>query len=90
MRDPHEKPGPNRRTVLIAAAGAAPLLALTRSAAAAKKVSQEAASYQSTPKGDQFCGNCTQFIAPTECRLVEGRISPGGWCRLWAKKAGQR
>ena len=88
MRDLNENPGPTRRTVLIAAAAVAPFLALTPSADAAKKVSQQAASYQSTPKGDQFCGNCGHFIPPTACRLVEGRISPGGWCRLWAKKAG--
>ena len=88
MRDQNENPHFSRRTVLIAAAGAAPLLALTRSAGAAKKVSQEAVNYQPSPKGDQFCGNCGHFIPPTACRLVEGRISPGGWCRLWAKKAG--
>ncbi len=88
MRDLHENTGPSRRTVLIAAAAAAPLLALTPSADAAKKVSQGAAQYQSAPKGDQFCGDCAHFIAPTACKLVEGKISPGGWCRLWAKKAG--
>ena len=88
MRDLHENPGLSRRTVLIAAAGAAPLLTLAPSAHAAKKVSQGAAQYQSTPKGDQFCGDCAHFVPPTACKLVEGNISAGGWCRLWAKKAG--
>jgi hypothetical protein len=86
MRTPNE-PGPSRRTLLIAAAGAAPLLDLTPSADAAKKVSQAAARYQSAPKGDQFCGNCDHFVPPTACKLVEGGISPGGWCGLYAKKA---
>jgi hypothetical protein len=86
MRTPNE-PSPSRRSLLIAAAGAAPLLVLTPSADAAKKVSQAAARYQSTPKGDQFCGNCAHFVPPTACKLVEGGISPGGWCGLFAKKA---
>ncbi len=88
MRDLHGNPGLSRRAVLIAAAGAAPLLALAPSAHAAKKVSPGAAQYQATPKGDQFCGDCAHFVRPTACKLVEGTISPGGWCRLWAKKAG--
>jgi high potential iron-sulfur protein len=88
MRDLHESPGFSRRTVLIAAAGAAPLLALAPNGDAATKVSKEAAQYQSAPKGDQFCGDCAQFMPPTACQVVEGKISPRGWCRLWAKKAG--
>jgi hypothetical protein len=88
MRDLNEIPRLSRRTILIAAARAAPLIALAPGAHAAKKVSQEAASYQSTPKGEQFCGGCAHFVRPTACGLVEGPISPGGWCRLWAKKPG--
>lgn len=88
MRDLHESRGFSRRTILIAAAGAAPLLALTPSADAANKVLQSAAQYQSTPRGNQFCGDCAHFVPPTGCKLVEGKISPGGWCRLFAKKAG--
>ena len=30
----------------------------------------------------------THFIAESgSCKLVEGKISPDGWCTLWAKKA---
>jgi hypothetical protein len=44
--------------------------------------------YQTQPKGDQKCGGCLHFIAESNtCKLVEGQISPDGWCILWAQKA---
>lgn len=52
------------------------------------KLSQAQAQYQNRPKGDQRCSNCTQFIAESStCKVVEGKVSPDGWCMLWAKKA---
>lgn len=55
--------------------------------AAAKKMSQSAARYQAQPKGDRSCANCTNFAAESKtCKLVEGSISPEGWCNLWSKK----
>ncbi len=56
--------------------------------AAAAKVSQASVQYQSQPKGELKCGDCTNFIAGSNtCKLVDGQVSPGGWCVLWAKKA---
>jgi uncharacterized protein YjbJ (UPF0337 family) len=56
--------------------------------AASKKVSQASVQYQSQPKGEQKCGGCQHFIAASNtCELVDGQISPDGWCKLWAKKA---
>ncbi|MGA7951185.1 MAG: high-potential iron-sulfur protein [Thiobacillaceae bacterium] len=56
--------------------------------AASKKVSQASVQYQSQPKGEQKCGGCQHFIAGSNtCELVDGQISPDGWCKLWAKKA---
>ena len=88
MRHLREKPVPNRRTVLIAAAGAAPLLAGIGGSDTAPKVTQDVVHYQSEPKGDQFCADCKHFVAPTTCKWVKGDISPGGWCRLFKKQAG--
>ena len=89
MRNPCELSGVSRRTVLFAAAGAAPLLAtLTGGAEAAAKVSKDAVHYQPTPKNGQDCDDCKQFVAPGSCKQVEGAISPKGWCRLWVKKVG--
>ena len=55
--------------------------------ARAAKVSQAAVGYQNSPKGDQQCSNCAQFLPPNACNFVDGNISPSGWCQIWAKKA---
>lgn len=79
-----------RRMAVVA--GGAALLSATmsgrRAAAEGTKVTQAAAGYQDSPQGDQSCASCSQFVAPAACNLVEGSISPGAWCKLYAKKAG--
>lgn len=48
------------------------------------KMSKADAAYQDTPKGDQQCSGCVHFIAgQNQCRIVEGDISPSGWCKLF-------
>ena len=89
MRELRENSGFSRRTVLVAAAGAAPLLAtMTSGVDAAVKVPQSAVHYQAAPRDGQDCGHCAHFLAPGACKLVDGDISPAGWCRLWVKKVG--
>ncbi len=51
-------------------------------------MAQTAVTYQATPKGDQQCSNCSLFQPPSACTLVDGTISPSGWCKFWVKKAG--
>jgi len=77
--------GVSRRTVLFAAAAAAPALALMTTGAQAK-MAQAAAKYQATPKDGKQCDGCVQFVAPNSCKLVDGDIAPTGYCILWAKK----
>jgi len=77
----------SRRTILIAAAGAAPLLALTGGSAEAK-MAQSSVKYQATPKDGKQCDGCNLFVAPKSCKSVAGDIAPTGWCALWVKKAG--
>jgi hypothetical protein len=79
--------GVNRRTVLLAAAGAAPLLALTGGQAQAK-IAQAGVKYQTTPNDGKQCSGCNFFVEPNSCKMVEGEIVPTGWCALWVKKAG--
>ena len=84
---PCERFGISRRTALITA-GAAPLLAMIASRAeAGAKVSQSAVHYQASPKNGQDCDDCANFVSPGGCKLVDGAISPKGWCRLWVKRA---
>ncbi len=85
--------GLSRRNVLqcatvIAAGSAAIAMSATALAADAgtAKVSQQAAAYQTSPKNGQRCTDCALFIAPASCKLVDGAISPAGWCKFFAKK----
>jgi hypothetical protein len=50
------------------------------------KMTLKAAGYQTTPKDGQSCANCALYRAPAECTLVDGDISPNGWCRFYSKK----
>jgi hypothetical protein len=78
----------SRRTIVTrgvaGAAGAAVLFGFVTEASA--KMAQKSVNYQDTPKGDQECSNCSLFQEPNACTLVDGEISPKGWCRFWAKK----
>lgn len=78
------------RRGLFHAAGAAALslVALAASAGAAiAKMAQKAAGYQDKAKNEQECSGCALFKSPDSCTLVEGPISPEGWCRFYAKKS---
>jgi hypothetical protein len=87
MPDPHQQLGISRRKALIAA-GAVPLAAMIANRTnAGAKVSQSAVHYQASPKDGKDCDDCSNFVSPSVCKLVDGDISPKGWCRLWVKKA---
>jgi hypothetical protein len=84
--------GISRRNLLRGAtvmAGGAVVLAGALSAANAQsgKMSQVVAAYQSAPKNGQKCLDCSFFASPASCKLVDGTISPVGWCKFYAKKA---
>jgi hypothetical protein len=86
-----DKPGlhptASRRTILLQgiACGFASSVGPSTQASAAK-MAQAAASYQGSPKNTQECDNCSQFQAPNSCQLVDGTISPLGWCKFYVKK----
>jgi hypothetical protein len=78
----------SRRVVLTGTAlglGAAAATVVSR-ATAQEKISQADAKYQGTPKGDQRCDGCMLFQPPNACKVVQGEISPSGWCQLFVKK----
>jgi len=69
-------------------AGAAIIQGLGSNLATAQaKVAQNTVSYQDKPKGAQRCDGCTNFQPPNACKMVDGEISPQGWCSLFTKKA---
>jgi hypothetical protein len=71
-------------TALVLGAAAA-ATAVTQSSAQ-QKISQADAKYQATPKDDQRCDGCANFVPPNACKFVQGDISPSGWCQLFVKK----
>jgi len=84
---------PSRRKLIFSLlwaaflANGAILLGGSEPARAQQKVSKEQAKYQDTPNEGKKCSECTFFVKPNACKVVEGDISPEGWCQLWAKAA---
>jgi hypothetical protein len=86
-----DEPDRTRRWLLNA--GAAAIAATCGRATAAKaedykpqeqrKLSQAAARYQDHPNGNEVCAGCPYFLSPKSCVLVEGDISPTGWCPIY-------
>jgi uncharacterized membrane protein len=92
MSDDLKSNGISRRSVLrrasVAAGGAAVLAAsIVAGPAQADKMSQKAGAYQDTPKNGQQCDGCNLFKAPSSCTIIDGTISPTGWCRFFSKKS---
>lgn len=56
---------------------------------AQQKVPKEPVKYQHSPKDGQQCSGCIHFVSPNTCKLVQGEISPQGWCMLYAPKQRQ-
>ena len=78
----------SRRSVLqgvTCAVVATPIMLATTHPALAK-MSQASAGYRNSPNGSKNCANCKVFVPPSSCTLVEGPISPRGWCKLWVSK----
>jgi High potential iron-sulfur protein len=71
----------HRSAALVGGIGLASLL--TEKAYA--KMAQKQVAYQESPHNGQTCANCKLFQPPNACQLVEGVISPNGWCKLWIK-----
>ena len=55
-------------------------------AAPKKKFTQQQAHYQPVPKSGQRCQNCALWQSPNACQVVEGQVSPAGWCILYQAK----
>jgi hypothetical protein len=83
----------SRRTIVLlgsaCAAGSVSLFGQMKEAHAAKfPQTSPVVLYQPSPKDGHQCDGCMLFQAPESCQVVDGTISPTGWCKLWAKKAG--
>jgi hypothetical protein len=63
------------------AAGVIPIQAVQ-----AQSASKESMKYQDSPKDGKKCDMCVYFKAPNACSLVQGDISPNGWCTAFTPK----
>lgn len=80
-------PSVSRRVLLgYGAAFTATMLGGADGVRAQQKRSKEDVQYQESPKDDQKCADCRFFIEGGSCQLVEGEISPNGWCMLFQPK----
>jgi hypothetical protein len=79
----------SRRRLLLAAGaavGAATVVNNHPTIAAEIKISASAVGYQDHPNGDKQCSQCVHFLPPSSCKMVEGTISPHGYCRIFAPR----
>lgn len=82
-----------KKGVAVTAGAIAAGLMFESQPARAAKASKAVAMYQDKPHGQQQCDGCVHFVpgaTPTAngtCKVVEGSISPKGWCVLFAPKA---
>jgi hypothetical protein len=76
----------SRRAVLWTGAIAVAATLIPAQAGAQAKIAQKLVQYQEKPKGPQECDNCLHFVAPSSCKMVDGKINPKGWCQLYAPK----
>ncbi len=49
-------------------------------AEAQAKVTKASARYKDKPNKGQQCAGCVNFVGPSDCKIVQGPISPNGWC----------
>lgn len=59
-------------------------------AEAQTKVTKASARYQDKPNKGQQCSGCVNFAGPSDCKIVQGPISPNGWCRHFKGKGGKQ
>ncbi len=89
MKNPSRKEALRKLIVLPALAG---LAAAGLTSIAEAKSSKSQFKYQSKPHGKQKCSGCALFIpgksatASGTCKVVDGSISPNGWCTAFSPK----
>ena len=77
-----------KAVILPALAG----LVIAETAPAQAKGSKAQFKYQDSPHNGQKCSGCNFFVpgssakANGTCKLVDGSISPNGWCTAYAPK----
>jgi hypothetical protein len=78
--------------VLLTGGATVPGLVTSMPAFGQAKAAKAATQYQEKPNGNKQCSNCLQFVPGQKpkdngtCKVVEGSISPNGYCIVWVAK----
>ena len=48
-----------------------------------KKYSKERVGYRDQPYEGRTCAKCVLYAGDGNCAIVEGQVSPDGWCMQW-------
>ena len=78
--------------VLLTSGATVPGLVTSMPAFGQAKAAKAAMQYQDKPSGNKQCSNCLQFVPGPKpkdngtCKIVEGVISPSGYCIAWVAK----
>lgn len=89
----HQKKFSRRKIIKMMVLGATiPFMTGFNKQGHAAKASKQAMQYRDSPNGKEKCSNCLQFIpgetpeANGTCKVVEGNISPNGWCTAYTPR----
>src|SRR5690349_14477097 len=55
----------------------------TKPKAAMKKYSKEKVGYRDEPYLGRNCAKCVLYSGDGVCAIVDGQVSPDGWCTQW-------
>ena len=72
------------RIMMTVAGGAVLMIAGTQDAEA--KVSKMAAKYRGSAYMGKSCSGCKRYQGNGKCSQVAGSVSPGGYCKYYARK----
>lgn len=48
-----------------------------------KKYTKERVGYRDQPYEGRTCAKCVLYAGDGNCAIVEGQVSPDGWCMQW-------
>jgi anaerobic selenocysteine-containing dehydrogenase len=83
-----------KNMAIATGAAALPGMALKEAfGASTTKTPKSDVQYKNTPRNGQMCAQCMYFLPAKSrngkghCKLVQGTISPHGWCILYTPKS---
>ena len=48
-----------------------------------KKRPRESVGYRDFPYEKRTCAKCMLYVGDGECVIIDGKVSPEGWCNQW-------